>query len=138
MENNKFLDIGAILVITCLLCFVSYKIGQHSVKQISQTESRESNRTHEVIELIKHRDGTIRTITTIDSKTDRKQDNLTVTPVSSHPKSNLSGIVANDFSKSLSKPIYGLSYSREFIGPFTVGIIGFNNGTLGVTVGFDF
>jgi hypothetical protein len=51
---------------------------------------------------------------------------------------NISLLGANDLSKGALIPTYGLSVTREVLGPVTVGAFGLMNGTVGVSVGLDF
>lgn len=50
---------------------------------------------------------------------------------------NISGLLGYDLSaKPL--PIYGASFSKEFIGPITLGAWGLTNGSLGISIGVNF
>lgn len=82
-------------------------------------------------------DGTSDTTTTttdrtISKATETKQQSTTAATL------NVSGLVANDFSQGLLKPIYGVSVSKQLIGPITVGGFGLTNGTIGVSIGLNF
>ncbi len=122
------------LIIICV--GVGYFLGKRSVSQ-TKTETQQTNTTKTVITKIKDKAGREKTITVIDSKTDTKAKTVQPTPVKS-TKTNISAIVANDFNNHLPKPIYGVSFNREFIGPITIGAFGLTNGTAGVSIGFNF
>ncbi len=77
------------------------------------------------------------TITTIDHTQKVDTDSKT-TVVLSKPKINLSVLVANDFSRGVLIPTYGISVSKEFIGPITLGVFGLTSGTLGASIGYNF
>ncbi len=84
----------------------------------------------------KKKDGSSHTVTVIhDTRTVVKKETLTI-PV--RKTTNISALVANDFSKRLIEPVYGLSVSKEVLGPITVGVFGFTNTTVGVSVGISF
>lgn len=100
-------------------------------------ETRETTKTLTKIVQVERPDGTKETTTIIDSKSDTKQNSLQKTPTNAS-KTNISLLVANDFSSNLLKPIYGISVTKEVLGPFTIGAFGFTDGTLGVSVGFSF
>lgn len=59
----------------------------------------------------------------------------TITP----PKTNtlnVSALAATSFSEF--KPLYGVSVTKQVIGPITAGAFGLNNGTVGVSLGLSF
>jgi hypothetical protein len=51
---------------------------------------------------------------------------------------NVSVLVADDFSRGLLIPTYGVSVTKQVLGPMTVGAFGLTNGTVGVSVGINF
>lgn len=53
------------------------------------------------------------------------------------PTINISALVGVDTMSNF-KPVYGISASKQFIGPITLGAFGLTNGTLGVSVGINF
>lgn len=82
-------------------------------------------------------DGTKDETTTVtDRSTTKHQESTTL--VTAIPTLNVSGLVANDFSTGVLKPVYGISVSKQIIGPFTVGGFALTNGTIGVSVGLNF
>lgn len=59
----------------------------------------------------------------------------TITP----PKTNtlnVSALAATSFSEL--KPLYGLSVTKQVIGPITAGAFGLNNGIVGISLGLSF
>jgi len=81
--------------------------------------------------------GTDTTITTTDHTQKVETDTKTQVVLKS-PTINVSGLVANDFSHGGILPLYGVSVSKEFIGPVTLGLFGLTNGILGLSVGINF
>lgn len=77
------------------------------------------------------------TTTTIDHSQKTETDNKTLVQLKSSTI-NVSALVGNDFSKRLIQPIYGISVSKELLGPITVGLFGLTSGTIGVSVGLNF
>lgn len=53
------------------------------------------------------------------------------------PTINISVLAGVDTMNNF-KPVYGISASKQFIGPITLGAFGLTNGTLGVSVGINF
>jgi hypothetical protein len=51
---------------------------------------------------------------------------------------NISGLVGNDFTKGLLAPTYGVSVTKQVLGPMTVGAWGLTNGTIGLSIGLNF
>lgn len=84
-----------------------------------------------------------RTVVVEDTKTDVKTDtSKTQTPavpadVPRKRLTNISALTALDVPSSLT-PVYGISVTREVLGPITVGAFGLTNGTVGVSVGVTF
>jgi hypothetical protein len=51
---------------------------------------------------------------------------------------NLSLLAGENLSSLRSPPVYGLSASKNVLGPITAGVFGFENGTVGLSVGLSF
>ncbi len=98
-----------------------------------KTTTEEANHTTTTIVTVKKPDGTTTTTEKIDSKT--KTNTVIVPP---RPKLNVSVLVANDFSKNSLQPLYGVSISKEVLGPVTAGAFALTNGTIGVSIGINF
>lgn len=146
------------IIIAIVALAVAFASGRYSVnaptvkttEDIAKTDKSEENKnikTHKVITETKNKDGSDTTVTTIDqtvgdNKTDAStsQEHLkqTVTP----PKLNtlnISALGGFDLSKGgLPTPTYGLSVSKEVLGPVTVGGFGLLNGVVGVSIGLNF
>lgn len=132
--------------ILLVLLLVSFAFGRYSVTsnqkpevEIAKTKDQVKDvDTHEVITRVKSPTGEIKTVTTIDtsSKTQTATEvSKAVIPVK-NAKLNVSALVA--FNHDFEGPKYGLSVTKEGLGPFTGGIWGLNNGTLGFSLGVDF
>lgn len=80
---------------------------------------------------------TITENTTTDTKkvTDTQKDIVVTAPKSSII--NISALAGLDTGRGF-VPTYGISASKELIGPITVGAFGLTNGTIGVSVGLNF
>lgn len=114
----------------------AYVQRRHAQQAISKTVATDKSHTTTVIKEVKHKDGTSEKITTVISDRDKKQTENVKIPVKS-PKLNVSLLIANDFDTRM-KPEYGVSFTKEFIGPITIGGFGLTNGILGVSIGFNF
>lgn len=145
---------GAIII----SLLVAFSFGRYSVNQTPDVKTTENiktnnkinenknNHTKTTVVTTKDKDGVEKTITTVDSvtndqlsQTDKSSTDIkqSVTPPK-QSKANISLIAANDFAKGQILPSYGLSVSKEIIGPITIGAFGLNNGTIGVSIGLDF
>lgn len=83
-------------------------------------------------------DGTTRTETTVTDVTDTKQkvkDTVVAAPVSK--KTSINALAGLDTTHNFT-PVYGLSVTREVLGPVTVGAFGLTNGIVGVSFGVSF
>lgn len=109
--------------------------------QTDTTKEKEQDK-HKVTVIVKAPDGTQTTTITEDTETRQKEVQKTVDKLyeeikSRHNLINVSGLVGNDGFRSLS-PIYGVSVSKEMIGPLTIGVWGMTNSTVGLSVGVNF
>jgi len=139
----------SIVVIATTFAFGRYSVNQtpavHTVEDVKTDKDIDKDKvTHTVTTVTKKPDGT--EVTTIDKKTESKSQekdkitehlDQTVTP-SKQSKVNISVLGANDFSKSIPVPIYGVSFNKEFLGPITIGAFGLKNGVIGLSIGLDF
>lgn len=116
-----------------MLCLSAYYFKSHQ----NETSVREviKNNVVTVTHVVTAKDGTTdTTITTTDHSVLKQQE---VQSVAAKPTINLSALVANDFT-AIPKPLYGLSISKEFLGPITVGAFGLTNGVVGLSLGYNF
>jgi len=141
--------IGALVAL-----IVAFGVGRYSatsqqsaVKTITDvktdTDTKVNKDVKKTITETKKPDGEVTTVTTEEAVTvvDQQKDQVshqsaTVIP----PKTNtlnLSALVGINPVDGLT-PLYGLSVSKQFIGPITGGIWGLTNGTFGVSVGINF
>ena len=137
-DKNKI--IGIILAI-----LLSFAVGRYSVTSNKTTDivvnkdKKVEEDTHTKTVIVKEKDG--REVTTIEQDTSTKSDTTTKSEnktvvASNSGKLNVSLLGGYDFKqKELN---YGLSISKQFIGPVTLGAFGMNNGVIGVSVGIDF
>ena len=99
------------------------------------------DRDHKVTVIVKKKDGEETTTITEDNHSDTKenvqQNTSTIIRAPAKSKLNVSALVAIDHLTDLT-PKYGISVSKEFLGPVTIGAFGLTNGTIGVSLGIDF
>lgn len=132
-----------------LVAIVFFGLGKYmSHQDITQTIAKETTtakdtNTKKSTTIIKAPDGTETTTTTEETTTKtRKHEELeSHTEIKSEAPLNVSILVATEADirafKSF-RPIYGLSVSKEYIGPITIGAFGLTNGIVGVSVGVNF
>lgn len=126
-------------LILILVMLIGFIVGRNTVDKSTQ-DVKETDTNAQVKTVIvekKEKDGTIETTTTTTkdvvsvSKEDKTQ---TIAPTKS--LYNVQAIIATDF-KSV-QPIYGVSASKQFLGPVSLGVFGLTNKTIGVTIGITF
>jgi len=71
------------------------------------------------------------------TNSDTKKESDTFKEIVKASPLNISALMGANLSSKEFQQIYGLSVNKQLIGPITVGIFGFNNGTLGVSVGIN-
>ena len=110
----------------------------------TQIDDTTATKTHTVTVTLKKPDGTTSTTQTTDttsrSNIIENQDETTKTVTQAQKKStmNVSILAANDFTKPTIIPRYGVSVTKELIGPLTFGVFGVNNGVVGISLGLNF
>lgn len=138
--------------IACVIVIVvvAFAAGRYSVSNISTKAethtaavATDNKETHKVEIITKQPTGVVTdTITTDieDLKQTTKHSDATQTTVQNKvSKINVSALVGTDLSKGLGlTPLYGVSVSKDFIGPVSIGAFGLTNGVIGVSVGIDF
>lgn len=142
------------IIIAAVVVMTTFALGRYSVNQtpaVHTVADSKTNKdinkdkdTHTVTTITKKPDGTI--TETIDKTTETKSQekdqiishvDQTVTPPK-QSKLNISVLGANDFNRGILIPTYGLSVSKEVLGPVTIGVFGLMNGVVGISVGLDF
>lgn len=129
-------------IIIAVALGLSFAGGRYSVnKNIdkSQTEETDKNKHKETeIITVKQPDGSVKIIKHIvedsnssTTKTKKYEEKVIKKTL------NISALVSNNIHEPLN-PIYGISVSKEFIGPVTIGAFGLTNGTVGLSIGVNF
>lgn len=144
MTLKTYLYLG---LIGLILIVLSYSAGKYMAKSVSiKTEVKDTK----VIDVhivkteteTKKKDGTTTIVTTTDtvqSTKDVQTTNIDKSIVTnSSPKWNVSGMVGEKLSNISLTPIYGVSVQHQFVGPISLGMFGFTNGLLGVSIGVNF
>lgn len=140
-------------IITCTsMLILAFALGRYSVNQpavVSTVDHRiitnvQQNRdTHKKTVVVKAPSGVETTTITEDTTTDtrEKQYNALSSTISvTSPKRSTLNLSALAGARTLSRfePVYGVSISKEVVGPVTAGLWGLSDGTIGVSVGIDF
>lgn len=126
---------GRLLALFLATLFVGVSLFLYDyTKPTDTTKTQEDNHTVTTIVTTKNPDGTTKITETIDSKTKTK----TLVQVPQTKRLNVSVLVANDFSNSVPKPLYGVSVTKEVLGNVTLGIFGLTSGVIGGSIGYDF
>ena len=133
-----------------LIGILSFALGRYTGRTTITTTDKKTDEvrnvdTHqnEIITEVKKPDGTVTTITTINTNiesTDKKDtDTMSKTVVkTASAKTNISALIGTSTHDFFGPPSYGISVNREVIGPITVGAFGLMNGTFGLSVGITF
>lgn len=130
--NKVLITLVPLLLVVFLGGFLTAKRYYAS----TQDKSTETDINHTKTHIIRITDpgGTVHEVTDVDSTT--KSTTSTVSAVRN--RTNISLLISNDFSRSRITPDYGMAFSREVLGPVTIGLFGLTNKTLGVSVGLNF
>lgn len=117
-----------------------------TITEAAKTNENMNTHTKTTITETKQPNGTDTTTTVIDQvANDTKQSTDDISSkasfTSTPPKTstlNISVLGANDFSKGLIAPTYGVSVTKQVWGPLSIGGFGLMNGVVGVSVGLSF
>lgn len=136
------------ILLTVLAMVVSFAAGNYTAQRITKTESVKSVdstdttiKTTTTTTTTKDKEGKETTTTKTDTITAIKEkevikSNKNETEVSKRALLNVSLLGA--ITQNESKPIYGISVSKSFIGPITMGAFGLTNGIFGISIGLNF
>lgn len=125
---------------------ISFASGRYTTS--SQTVTKQTDTKHEDQEthtithtvVVQQPNGpttttTVQETNTSDKQIDKSVSSQTVTP---SKKLNVSLLASVSGQHLGDPPAYGVSVSKEIIGPVTAGVWGMSNGTLGVSIGLNF
>lgn len=128
-------------VLFLVLAFASGRYSVQSPDTTSTTDTKVDKDTHtkKTIVTTKEPDGKETTTTVVERDTSVKTDTQTSNTViqAKRNTTNLSLIVGLDLTDP-HKPAYGLSLTKQVLGPVTVGAYGLTNGVVGLSLGVNF
>ncbi len=148
--STKSIIFGALGLFLLGLSLGRYSVQSPTTKTTEQTQTdinKQVNRdthTDTTITVTEDPSGKKQTVTTIsqDTTTRSKVDetindsrSTTITPTK-RSTLNISALASADIKNFI--PVYGLSVTKEVLGPITVGGFGLSNGVIGISVGLDF
>lgn len=119
-------------ILYSVACFLAFLFGRHTAKFNTVKQEVKEVVTYRTIIKTKKPGGETRTVVT------EEINSRTKTVTKPGPKVNVSALAGVDTTSSILKPVYGISVSKEFIGPITVGAYGLTNGTVGLSLGVNF
>jgi len=148
--RTKYIIVG----VGFIVCFATgrFSVNKPKIKTTIQTTQQDTTteakdtHTKTTITETKQPNGVDTKTTVIDqvqNDNTKSQDNITqqVQQTITPPKKNtlnISVLGANDFKQGILAPTYGLSVTKEVLGPITVGAFGLMNGTVGLSIGLNF
>ena len=142
-------------LILAVAAITSFSFGRYSAPKIPDTHTVTDvkvdekkdilNDDHKKTVIVKTPDGTTTTTITDDDvvktndlvDTDKHTDATVTAPKTS--TLNLSALSGVEYSgPNAFKPFYGLSVTKQLVGPVTIGVWGLTNSTIGVSIGLNF
>jgi VCBS repeat-containing protein len=141
MKLSPEVELVTAVVASAMIFFLGrYSVKFDTTKTTMQDSKDTKNRTITTVVTTKDPNGATKTVATTDSTTTDKGVIKvdTVTKVASKSTTNISVLISNAAVKDHFLPTYGLSVTKEMVGPFTIGAFGITNGTLGISVGVNF
>jgi cytoskeletal protein RodZ len=139
--NNKVL-------ITVVLIIVAFVVGRQTTPEKVRTEVKTIT-VEKIVEVerrtktttVKKPDGTTVTTTTTDTKSKSDTNKSITDKVAESTSSKKSIVNISMMAKIKAAPTmitYGVSVSKEILGPITVGVFGMTDKTFGITLGMNF
>lgn len=148
--TTKYKIIVSIVVVLTSFAFGRYSAPKvpdsHTVTDTKVDDKKDTDQVeHKKTVIVQEPSGVITTTITDLEQTDTKEDTQTQAHVDATvtaPKTstlNLSALAATHFTGANAfKPLYGVSVSKQIIGPVRTGIWALTDGTIGVSIGLDF
>lgn len=131
--------IGLTVVAALLGAGLAYYLAPPRIKTVETTKEVIKKDIQTIIRTVKQPNGVEETTTTIVDRTvSKEKSSRTESAPAPRKNLNVSALVTNDFSDGEFKPVYGVSVSKEVLGPITIGAFGLTNGTIGLSVGVNF
>lgn len=135
LQNTAYCCIAASLLSVGL---TKYYFPSIQVKTVETERLVVRNDVQTVTHTVTLPSGAVDTTTTTTDHTQKIETDNKTSIVLKSSKLNISALIANDFSRGLLVPTYGVSIQKEFIGPLTLGAFGLTNGVVGLSVGLNF
>ena len=130
--------VSAAFGLVAVFAFGRYSVRPQDVKTKENMEiTKEVKKRIEIVK-VKKPDGTetTNTVITEDTNTDIKKVVETSTTTKPSKKINISLMAESRLNEY--KPEYGVSVSKEILGPITAGLYAKTSGTVGITLGINF
>ena len=139
--TEKLVAIGIAVVIALQVLLLAGK-GKDQPKEVDKTTAvtdAKVTKKKTTTVVTKKPDGTTSTETSVTetngaTKTTKGE---TRKVAATERKNAINALVGVDIGKAF-VPVYGVSYTREVLGPVTLGAYGLTNGTIGVSIGVNF
>lgn len=140
------MNLATKIVLSVVALLVSFQAGRYYASQSSETtnidDKKNTNKhTQTVTTIVKSPSGAVRTTIKRDmvvvAEEVKKENSVKIEKTTSNTV-NFSVLAGFDGAHFKSVPIYGVSISKEVLGPITVGAWGLTNGTLGLSAGVNF
>lgn len=136
------------IIIASLALLTVFAIGRFSSPTKIKTEIK-TVEVEKIVTVVEHKtitirekpDGTKETVivsdTNTDSKSNSKGTDTTKEVTGSKDKLTISGLIGMNYT-AIGAPIYGLSVSKNLLGPIRVGLFGMTDKVAGISLGLDF
>ncbi len=142
--SRVYFTLAGVIALVIAFAVGRYTVHKDAVETTTESKQKEVDKNHTVTTIVikKQPDGTTETTQVIDSTTKNTVNTLVNTSAREevarqNPVINISLLAGFDYSQPL-KPLYGISASKEILGPMTVGVFGLTNHVVGLSIGVNF
>lgn len=129
------------IIVSLIVVAVAFVAGRRSAPEKVKTVQVEKVVTvveRKVIRIKKNKDGSEETEIIVDKKKDSKTDTITKENPTKTSTTNISLLAGTSSPKSDIEFVYGVSASKELIGPITLGAWVLTNKSVGLSIGLNF
>ena len=137
------LDTRVKFILSATLLVIAFGAGRHSAtdpttkEEETKVTEKDKSHTKTVTTTTKEKDGSVQVVTIVDTTASKKVDEIKEVKTSDKPRINIALLSGYNVLHPVGVE-YGLSVSKQLLGPINVGVFGLTGGTIGVSLGMSF
>lgn len=129
------------IILTVAAGLLLFALGRYSASLTSQQTVTKDD-THTVVKRVtvrtKQPNGSVQTVVTENRDVTERSTETARTVAAPKQTLSISGLAGVDITNKLLTPVYGLSITKQVVGPITAGAFGMTSGVVGLSLGVNF